>query len=248
MEIHHHPKRSKKKKKQIKEYLFEFFVIFIAITGSFFAENLRDQFVDRRQVKEYMERLLEDLKADTTNIARTLAMINSQNKGLDSLIKIMKYPLEGTNQDRFYDLSQKYASSYFGYTPVSTTMIQLVSTGTLRLVKKSEVSDGIINYDKTKNDALKIGDFTGKQISELIDQQAEIFDFLGVYRLPTILDKTNLRGRSIIFDSSKIKLSAYFYKIHIYKSSINLNMLQLTELKNQGTLLIELIQTEYHLE
>jgi hypothetical protein len=248
MEIHHHPKRSTKKKKHIKEYLFEFLVIFIAIIGSYFAENLRDHFLERKQVKEYMERLLEDLKADTTNVARTIAMINLQSKGLDSLITTMKYPLEGTNQDRFYNLSQKYASSYYGYTPISTTMIQLMSTGSLRLVKKRKVTEGIINYDKTKNDALKIGEFTGKQISEIIYQQAEIFDFLGIYRLPSILDKTNKGGKSIIFNSSKIKLNVYFYKIQIYKSSIYINMSQLIELKNQGTLLISLIQKEYDLE
>jgi hypothetical protein len=247
MEIHNHPKRLKKKKKQIKEYIFEFLVIFIAIIGSFFAENLRDSFMDKKQVKEYMERLQDDLRADTTNIARTILMINLQSNGLDSLIKTMKYPLEGSNQDRFYELSQKYASSYFGYTPVSTAMTQLMSTGSLRLVKKRDISEGIINYDKAKNDVIKIGEFTGKQISEIIDQQAEIIDFLGIYRLPPNTDKTNQVKKSIIFDSNEIYLSEYFYKLLIYKSSIYLNRSQLTELKNQGTLLIKLIQKEYDL-
>ena len=54
MEIHHHPKHSEKPRKY-KEYVFEFLVIFVAITGSFFAENLREHFVDSHKEKEYNE-------------------------------------------------------------------------------------------------------------------------------------------------------------------------------------------------
>ncbi len=46
----------------------------------------------------------------------------------------------------------------------------------------------------------------------------------------------------------KNKLNVYFYKIQIYKSSIYINMTQMIELKNQGALLIKLIQNEYDLE
>jgi len=248
MEIHYHPKRTTKKKKQVKEYLLEFLVIFIAIIGSYFAENLREHFVEKRQAKEYMERLLQDLKADTNNITRTIALNIEQSKGLDSMIKTMKKPLVGNNLDNFYSLSQKYATSYFGYSPISTTMTQLMSTGSLRLVKRRGVAEGIIKYDKAKSDALKVGEFTGSQISKIIDQQAEIFDFLSIDRLSEDSNTESNALNSILLEKNKNKLSVYFYKIQIYSSSIYINMLQLEEVKNQSTSLIKLIQKEYDLK
>jgi hypothetical protein len=248
MEIHYHPKRSKKKKKQVKEYLLEFAVIFIAIIGSYFAENLREHFVDRRQAKEYMERLLQDLKADTNNISRTIALNIAQSKGLDSMINTMKKPIVGSNLYNFYSLSQKYATSYFGYSPISTTMTQLMSTGSLRLVKKRAVAEGIIKYEKAKSDALKVGEFTGSQISKIIDQQSEIFDFLSINRLSENSNTESSRLKSILLETGKSNMSVYFYKIQIYNSSIYINMLQLEEVKNQSTSLIKLIQKEYDLK
>lgn len=53
MEIPHQLKHSKKARKK-REYLFEFLIIFVAKTGSSFAENLREHFVDRHKEKEYM--------------------------------------------------------------------------------------------------------------------------------------------------------------------------------------------------
>jgi hypothetical protein len=172
----------------------------------------------------------------------------AQSKGLDSMIKTMKKPLVGNNLDNFYSLSQKYATSYFGYSPISTTMTQLMSTGSLRLVKRRGVAEGIIKYDKAKSDALKVGEFTGSQISKIIDQQAEIFDFLSINRLSEDSNTESHILNSILLETSKNKLSVYFYKIRIYSSSIYINMLQLEEVKNQSTSLIKLIQKEYNLK
>lgn len=66
MEVHHshHPAH----KKKWKEYLLEFFMLFIAVTMGFFAENIREHKVIEHRMKENYEALVEDLVQDSNKI------------------------------------------------------------------------------------------------------------------------------------------------------------------------------------
>ena len=101
MKIHPPTKHSIKPRK-MKNYFFEFFVIFIAIIGGFFAENIRERFIDRHAVKEYMVSLVQDLKADTMDLSQKLLLNKNLIDGLDSLQNTMEKPLIGDNLKKFY--------------------------------------------------------------------------------------------------------------------------------------------------
>jgi hypothetical protein len=247
MEIHHHPRHSEQPHK-IKEYLFEFLVIFIAITGSFFAENLREHFVDRRTIKEYMEGFLQDLKADSVNLANTIKSNQNQITGLDSLLQLMKKPLVDNDVLRFYNLSQEYATKYYGFNPVTTTMTQLIGTGSIRLIKEKKIRDGIFAYNKAKDDAHQIGEFTGNQISELLDQQTELFDYLSIFRKESDTHEAMQGDPSILLVKDNYHMNAYYSKLRLYKASTQMSNFQLNELKKQASLLISQIQNTYRLD
>src|SRR4051812_37079960 len=61
MEVHHHPHVEKK---NFKEYFLEFIMIFLAVTMGFFAEQIRESFVQRSEEKEYVQSFYEDLSSD----------------------------------------------------------------------------------------------------------------------------------------------------------------------------------------
>src|ERR1700712_1000693 len=67
MEVHHHPQLHHKPKPW-KEYLLEFFMIFIAVTLGFFAESYREHLVEKGKEKEIIASLYNDIKADTANL------------------------------------------------------------------------------------------------------------------------------------------------------------------------------------
>ena len=71
MEVHHHPDLHHKPKKW-KEYLLEGLMIFIAVTLGFFAEQLREHYVEIKIEKVYVQSLYNDLKIDTLVIQRTI--------------------------------------------------------------------------------------------------------------------------------------------------------------------------------
>ena len=175
MEIPHRLKHSKKARKS-KEYLFEFLIIFVAITGSYFAENLREHFVDRHKVKVYMESMLQDLKSDSANLVRVIELNREQIKGLDSLLNLMNNKLGNKEIKQFYKLDLKYALNYNAFNPITSTISQLMNTGGLGLVKVKAVSDGIVGYDNAKNSILKQAELLETRFTKIIDQQTEIID------------------------------------------------------------------------
>lgn len=60
MEVHHphHPTH----KKKWSEYLFEFFMLFVAVTLGFFAENFREHIAENNKKKVLLESVASNLK------------------------------------------------------------------------------------------------------------------------------------------------------------------------------------------
>src|ERR1700709_884739 len=71
MEVHKHPHHITHKKKW-GEYLLEFLMLFLAVFLGFVAENIRENFADQSKEREYMIRMIADLKADTASISITI--------------------------------------------------------------------------------------------------------------------------------------------------------------------------------
>ena len=58
----------KSSRKQVYHYLFEFLMLFLAVTAGFFADNLREANVEHHRELKYMHTLAEDLKGDINEI------------------------------------------------------------------------------------------------------------------------------------------------------------------------------------
>src|SRR3954467_12501691 len=82
MEVHKHP-HNVMHKKNWKEYLLEFLMIFFAVTLGFFAEGYREYLGDRHKESENMQGLLKDVRNDSVILQANLIEIINQNKGLD---------------------------------------------------------------------------------------------------------------------------------------------------------------------
>ena len=51
--------------KKIREYFFEFLMLFLAVTLGFFAENQRESYSERQLEFQYVTSMIEDLRSDT---------------------------------------------------------------------------------------------------------------------------------------------------------------------------------------
>ncbi len=145
MEVHHHPDHHHRKKHG-KEYFLEFLMIFLAVTLGFFAENLREYFTDRTKEKEYMQGIVNDLKADTVLLNLIIFLNDTQRKGCDSLVNVLGSNLDNKTVAYAYALYLKCSWDYYTVAFHTGTFSQLANNGGLRIISNHEVIKAIIDY------------------------------------------------------------------------------------------------------
>ncbi len=144
MEVHHHPNVEKK---NFKEYLLEFIMIFLAVTMGFFAESIRENLADHSKEKEYIQSMIADLKNDTSMLRDVIDINMRRVYGIDSLSSLLnKTLLTAEDEKQLYILNSRYASNVASMDWSDGTIRQLLTSGNLRLMSGQGVSDSIMNY------------------------------------------------------------------------------------------------------
>lgn len=143
MEVHAHTPTERKK---FKHYLWEFLMLFLAVTLGFFVENQREQLIERHRETRYMQNLLQDLSRDTTAMQSQSVFQKRAVVFADSLVDA----LNKTDRNKFSQNIYYYARILTIYNPFfysNATINQLKSSGSLRLIRKEFVADSIVQYD-----------------------------------------------------------------------------------------------------
>lgn len=95
MEVHHHPHIEKK---GIKEYFFEFVMIFLAVTLGFIAENLREYIKDNNEITQDIKSVLSDLNSDVAHFNAVLNTNEYSYTSADSLLRLLDNNISNTPQ------------------------------------------------------------------------------------------------------------------------------------------------------
>lgn len=136
MEVHHHPQVEKK---NLKEYLLEGLMIFLAVTMGFIAENIREYITEHKNAGILAESLFEDIKKDTASLHTMISFSNKKINAADSLVAILHMPRHQWNDTNFYRnmTPMLVALPFF---PTDGTYAQMKASGTLRYFNQSLVN------------------------------------------------------------------------------------------------------------
>jgi hypothetical protein len=147
MEVHHHPIPPKAgEKKRFKEYLLEFFMLFLAVFLGFLAENIRERQLENHREREFVKSLTEDLNDDVHNLDSMIAFEQTGLKQLDTLINLLDDPaLAKQNGDEIYYVARQGPREY-PFPVDSRTLDQLKGSGGFLLIRNAEASKRIITY------------------------------------------------------------------------------------------------------
>ncbi len=142
MEVHHHPQVEKK---NLKEYLLEGLMIFLAVMMGFIAENIREKISDREREKEFMKSLIKDIKDDQTKLKDEQKVFELRVGIMDSLIGILDgRSIPSNTNDLYYYARLATKSDVF---PVNTrTIDQMRNAGGFRVIKNDQVAMNIMSY------------------------------------------------------------------------------------------------------
>ncbi|HVT85141.1 MAG TPA: hypothetical protein VHD35_08045 [Chitinophagaceae bacterium] len=143
MEVHHHTHTERKK---WFHYLWEFFMLFLAVSLGFFVENLREHHLESIREKQYMQSLLTDLKEDTAQVNNSFANANKAQRYEDSLIYfVYQHPPSGYLPNHYLDIDL-YALLRLKVIFNEATAQQLKNSGSLRLIHYQNAARAISLY------------------------------------------------------------------------------------------------------
>ena len=144
MEVHHH---SHTERKRWTHYLFEFFMLFLAVFAGFLAENWREHYIEHARAKVLAGSLYNDLKMDTSQLHTILSFTNARNNHIDSLTELLQHK-PGDWNDTTFTTHIFWLVRYQAFERSRSTFDQLKSSGSLRYFDQ-EIVQLLNNYDVT---------------------------------------------------------------------------------------------------
>ena len=238
MEVHKHPHHVTHKKKW-GEYLLEFFMLFIAVTAGFFAENYREHLSNNVKEREYMHSLIADLKSDTALIGKCIKYNTFNYMSDSSLIDLINSPTDSLSFDNISDKFLRAGSFWVEFND-PTTFELLKSTGDFRLIKNKLVLEDISRYYQRVSRDRIFRDEIQSQIQITYNMADKVFD------QHRFIHNRNQFTKSITSNHELIK--EYSNKLYTQLGEFKEFIRQIGILKQKATEFISLIKTEYHLE
>jgi len=237
--------------KNWKAYFLDFFMLFLAVSLGFFADNIRENISENAKEKEYIISMIEDAETDKENIREAISLNNLRVLHLDSLAKIcINYEVNSTNHAdiyRHYMFGLRHPNFV---SPTERTMQQLKNAGGMRLIRNKTAADLFILYnDKAKKLAdqqLYYGRYQNRYIDFAIQfLNFERFGFDASDTRPTNME--DLNNHFQIMNTDKTKLIEFGNIIFVYQGVVRYYMTILEEMDQQANELIQTLKREYNL-
>jgi hypothetical protein len=145
MEVHHphHPTH----KKNWKEYITEFLMLFLAVTLGFFVENYREHYIERQREKEFLQLILHDVDMDLVSIDTNLHYRNIRAEISSDLTRIFLEKSYLKDTGPFYYQSRRMNVRYY-FERSDAGFQQLKNAGGLRLIHDQEIIKAIQKYEQ----------------------------------------------------------------------------------------------------
>ena len=147
MEVHHHSHHPKKWKEYVSEFLMLFFAVFLGFMSEYYLEYK----AERHKEHDYLVSMVEDLKADTTEISMKYLQMNEVESSGNKVNEII-YKKHWTEKDidTIYLQSIHMVTRFANVNFTTGTIDQLKNAGGFRLIQNKLIVDKITDYEKQK--------------------------------------------------------------------------------------------------
>jgi hypothetical protein len=252
MEVHHHTHASHGKKTW-KAYFWEFLMLFLAVFCGFLAEYELEHVIERQREKKYMRSLITDLMADTAHLNEGFPRKEGRIAAIDSLFDYFSvHRDQKTIPANVHNLMRR-SSWDRAYDRNNITMTQLKNSGNMRLIRKKNVADSILNYDFLWGRADSYYKETYWSNSGIINDY--IKKIINDYSLlPYYKNNTSTAARlegdaaGISVEINTTLLLEYLNHLHKIKTTIVQDKDFYRDIEKRAEVLIDLIKKEYDLE
>jgi hypothetical protein len=230
--------------RNLRSYVYEFFMLFLAVTAGFFVENIRESSIERHREKDYMRSLVTDIKTDTVYISQVNEKLQLQIKGMDSLLKLLEAPHSLQFNSKLYHYSFGYLNSLALFTKSDRTIVQLRNSGGLRLIRRSDISDSIASYYGSIENVEYNNTFNLAQFNRILELEKELFSFKILRKKVSNVDEINFP----LLNKDPAKLELFYNEVLIYAANLQGYISITNDLKKQASLLLKALTKEYKIK
>ena len=242
MEVHAHAHTERKK---WTHYLWEFLMLFLAVTLGFFVENQREHYVEHTRAKEFAALMYEDLKKDTAffrHESEKLAMIKRHQDSLGLMLKM------GIKEVSNYALIKQWINSLWAlnFTPQQATYEQMKNSGSLRYIKNIKL---INNMQEYYNNLLPSISHWHSIQSELTEKRMVPFleDHINYQEVDFFAD-TIYTSNPEIFDWNKKAAIKLYNMMALLRDQNDILNRYYNSARKKAVILMELLHKEYNLK
>lgn len=174
MEVHSHSHTPRQK---WSHYVWEFLMLFLAITTGFFVENQREHYIEHQRAKVYAKTMKANLSEDIVELKQMIYRGTFASAYLDSFLLLL------SNNDisripsgklYWYGLFGAYIR---GFQPNDATFQQMKGSGSIRYFSNDSLEQLVSNYDqqmRSMHDLTQIDERIALEVRKL---RARLFDF-----------------------------------------------------------------------
>jgi hypothetical protein len=247
MEVHAH---SHTERKKWTHYLWEFLMLFLAVTLGFLVENQREHYIEHQRAESYAANMYQELKKDTLELDSLIGQVRDFCKKLDTFCLIREAKDLHTNGMLYY--YSNYTTTGSTFSPNNSTLEQLKNSGNLRYLKK-EVANKISEYDKFLQDLDKELTTARSEYNKINELRLQIFDGLvadNFYSTGVRRPRDSMLSLNPPLINDEPRLMKEFtgwvkYTSGVYREQV---WTHFRPLKKRATELMELLKKEYHLK
>lgn len=241
MEVHAHTHTERKK---WTHYLWEFLMLFLAVSAGFFVENMREHYVEGKRTKVLSASLITDLQKDTAllNFLETKRL--ARRKSLDSFNILLHKPVKEIDQASFYGLLRKIYSIYT-FSQARGTIDQLRNAGYLRYFSDSRLLQHISDYEFLIQDYKADENIGMKWYDKFIEYTVNNLNQDAIDS--AMQNKKYPRGTGIP-ELSLAVLKSLVANIVIQRANNSIMKTQNEDLKKKGVEIMDYLHSTYHLK
>lgn len=172
MEIHRH---THTKRNNRTHYVWEFFMLFLAVFCGFLAEWQLERTIERHREKQFIHSLVEDLKRDTSQVRSYMLYNKFIRSYCDSVQQCVRNTDIFKNSDSFYNYARELAR-FTRYYPTDRTIQQLKNAGNMRLIRSWNISNAITDHDSKTKFLAELDEQLNEQIIKYREYLIEFLD------------------------------------------------------------------------
>lgn len=132
-------------------------MLFLAVFAGFLAENEREHFIENNRERQYIASLIDDLKLDSSVLDRDISYRLTTEARFDTLIPLLKSANPNSSGAHIYYLARLGSrKNHWSYN--DRTIQQLRNSGNFRLIRYTDVSYSILQYDMMMRQVLYLND------------------------------------------------------------------------------------------